>query len=219
MLAGELPFQATSTPAMLVKHLSERPIPVEQRRPDVPLGLAATVMRLLEKEPANRFASADELEGVLRGTIAPPSPASYNTTRPATAQPAPRPATAPYSSSYDAGYASAYSAPPSYNAPAGMPPAAANFPAPNDASRGFMEQGARSGAGMSAFGPMTGAEKWEHPQVREFRKKLGWFAIVGSVLLVVSIFGDSDFFTLLGALGDLHRVQVREALVGRLRLA
>jgi serine/threonine-protein kinase len=40
MLAGELPFQATSTPAMLVKHLSERPVPVDLRRPDCPRDLA-----------------------------------------------------------------------------------------------------------------------------------------------------------------------------------
>src|SRR5919199_2185620 len=61
MLAGELPFQASSTPAMLVKHLSERPLPIEQRRPDVPPDLSTIVMRLLEKDPANRFAGAAEL--------------------------------------------------------------------------------------------------------------------------------------------------------------
>ena len=38
MLTGEPPFTAGSTPAMLVKHISERPIPVEQRRADVPHG-------------------------------------------------------------------------------------------------------------------------------------------------------------------------------------
>ena len=40
MLTGEPPFIADSTPAMLVKHISERPIPVEQRRSDVPQDLA-----------------------------------------------------------------------------------------------------------------------------------------------------------------------------------
>ena len=40
MLTGEPPFVAASTPAMLVKHISERPIPVEQRRSDVPPDLA-----------------------------------------------------------------------------------------------------------------------------------------------------------------------------------
>ena len=41
MLTGEPPFIASSTPAMLVKHISERPIPVEQRRTDVPAGPGA----------------------------------------------------------------------------------------------------------------------------------------------------------------------------------
>jgi hypothetical protein len=58
MLTGEPPFIANSTPAILVKHISERPTPVSQRRPDVPQDLAQVVMTLLEKDPANRFPSA-----------------------------------------------------------------------------------------------------------------------------------------------------------------
>ena len=58
MLTGEPPFIANSTPAILVKHISERPIPVEQRRADVPQDLARVIMMLLEKDPANRLPSA-----------------------------------------------------------------------------------------------------------------------------------------------------------------
>jgi serine/threonine-protein kinase len=58
MLTGEPPFVANSTPAILVKHISERPIPVEQRRSDVPQDLSRTIMMMLEKDPANRFPSA-----------------------------------------------------------------------------------------------------------------------------------------------------------------
>src|SRR3954464_9617071 len=58
MLTGEPPFIANSTPAILVKHISERPIPVEQRRADVPPELAMVIMRLLEKDPANRLPNA-----------------------------------------------------------------------------------------------------------------------------------------------------------------
>src|SRR5881275_2030066 len=50
MLIGRPPFEATSTPAMLVKHLSERPPAIEQRRADVPRDLARVVMTLLEKD-------------------------------------------------------------------------------------------------------------------------------------------------------------------------
>jgi serine/threonine-protein kinase len=59
MLTGEPPFIANSTPAILVKHISERPVPVEQRRADVPQDLSHIIMTLLEKDPANRFPSAN----------------------------------------------------------------------------------------------------------------------------------------------------------------
>ena len=61
MLVGEPPFIANSTPAMLVKHISERPTPVSQRRSDVPSDLSRAVMMSLEKDPANRFPSAGAL--------------------------------------------------------------------------------------------------------------------------------------------------------------
>jgi serine/threonine-protein kinase len=61
MLSGELPFNAPSTPALLVKQISERPTPVDILRPDSPPDLARAVMMLLEKEPANRFPTADAL--------------------------------------------------------------------------------------------------------------------------------------------------------------
>ena len=36
MLAGELPFKASNTPAMMMKHVSTIPIPVRERRSDMP---------------------------------------------------------------------------------------------------------------------------------------------------------------------------------------
>ncbi|MBA3671072.1 MAG: serine/threonine protein kinase, partial [Gemmatimonadaceae bacterium] len=75
MLSGEPPFAATSTPAMLVKHISERPIPVEQRRADAPMDLARSVMMLLEKDPANRFPTATSLVNALDARETPPSTA------------------------------------------------------------------------------------------------------------------------------------------------
>jgi eukaryotic-like serine/threonine-protein kinase len=65
MLTGDPPFTASSTPAMLVKHISERPVPVEQRRADVPTDLARSIMTLLEKEPSNRFPNARALVAAL----------------------------------------------------------------------------------------------------------------------------------------------------------
>ena len=61
MLVGEPPFVASSTPAMLVKHISERPTPIAQRRGDVPQDLARAVMMCLEKDPVMRFPTAGAL--------------------------------------------------------------------------------------------------------------------------------------------------------------
>ncbi|MDE3127537.1 MAG: serine/threonine protein kinase [Gemmatimonadota bacterium] len=76
MLAGEPPFSAASTPAMLVKHISEAPVPVEQRRADVPQDLARAVAIMLQKDPANRFPSAGDLVKALDGGIMPAPPAA-----------------------------------------------------------------------------------------------------------------------------------------------
>ena len=72
MLVGEPPFVATSTPAMLVKHISERPTPVSQRRSDVPQDLARAVMMCLEKDPNGRFPSAGALVTALDTGNVPP---------------------------------------------------------------------------------------------------------------------------------------------------
>jgi serine/threonine-protein kinase len=65
MLTGDLPFTAQSTPALLVKHISERPPPVDERCPEAPPDLTRAIMLLLEKEPANRFPSAEALSSAL----------------------------------------------------------------------------------------------------------------------------------------------------------
>jgi eukaryotic-like serine/threonine-protein kinase len=58
MLCGQPPFVANNTPSMLVKHLSERPIPVDERWPDLPQDISRAVMMCLEKDPADRFPNA-----------------------------------------------------------------------------------------------------------------------------------------------------------------
>ena len=76
MLAGEPPFIANSTPAMLVKHISERPEPLEQRVPGVPIDLARGIMMLLEKEPSNRFPTAEALVAALETGNMPDRPST-----------------------------------------------------------------------------------------------------------------------------------------------
>jgi len=58
MLAGELPFKAANTPAMMMKHVSTIPVPVREKRPDVPAALGAAVDRALAKRPEDRWPSA-----------------------------------------------------------------------------------------------------------------------------------------------------------------
>src|ERR1700686_3480805 len=75
MLCGQPPFVASTTPSMLVKHLPEKPIPVDERWPDLPPDLSRAVMMCLEKDPADRFPSAAAFAVALDGggmpTLAP----------------------------------------------------------------------------------------------------------------------------------------------------
>jgi serine/threonine-protein kinase len=70
MLVGQVPFDDPSTPAVLVKHLTELPVPPSERVPGraLPADLEAIALRCLEKDPAARFQTADELHAALRPT-------------------------------------------------------------------------------------------------------------------------------------------------------
>ena len=65
MLAGELPFKASNTPAMMMKHVSTIPIPVREKRPDVPAAFATAIDRSLAKRPEDRWASAGAFRDAL----------------------------------------------------------------------------------------------------------------------------------------------------------
>ena len=73
MLAGETPFKAANTPAMLVKHVSERPRPIRERRPEVPAYLAVAIDRALAKRPEDRWADAAEFRDALDGAQTSPN--------------------------------------------------------------------------------------------------------------------------------------------------
>ena len=59
LLAGELPFHATSATGMLMKHVGEPLPPLRGRRADVPPGLAHAIERALAKKPADRWPDAE----------------------------------------------------------------------------------------------------------------------------------------------------------------
>ena len=67
MLAGEPPFKASNTPAMLVKHVSETPRPLDQLRPDAPRSLVNAIARALAKKPDDRWADAAAFRDALSG--------------------------------------------------------------------------------------------------------------------------------------------------------
>jgi eukaryotic-like serine/threonine-protein kinase len=61
LLTGTSPFANRSPQQVLSAHVQEAPEPLTRRRPNLPPSLAALVMRCLEKRPADRWQSADEL--------------------------------------------------------------------------------------------------------------------------------------------------------------
>ena len=111
MLSGAPPFTGSSTPALLVKQISEAPVPLRERRSDVPEQLARVIMKLLAKAPNDRFDDAKALVAALDGapvaeapapvppprTSAPTPPPYMTPPAPAMPAPAPSPAyVAPY---------------------------------------------------------------------------------------------------------------------------
>ena len=73
MLAGRPPFTATNITQLLVAHATASPVPVTDRRADVPHWLATLVMRCLEKVPNDRPSSAAEIRDLLEVTPTPSS--------------------------------------------------------------------------------------------------------------------------------------------------
>ena len=65
VLAGAHPFGGRAPQAMLAAHLTEVPVPLSTRRPEVPPGLGALVLRLLAKRPEDRPATAQAILRVL----------------------------------------------------------------------------------------------------------------------------------------------------------
>jgi serine/threonine-protein kinase len=173
---------------------------VDQRRPDCPRDLTAIVMRLLEKEPSNRFASASELEEALRGMPVPPL--SYANTQP----------------SGGAG-GNGGPLPPMGATTAGAPGRGGALPDVSFKLGGFSLDatfGAGRGGGLQPV-PAGGVPmpyggtaddvhvptpeeqaRWEAPRVAAFRRKLGWYVIINAVFLLIALFGERDFLGFTG---------------------
>ncbi len=72
MLAGEPPFGGPTAQAVVAKHLAQPAPSVRITRATVPQALDRCITRALAKEPADRFASADEMRSALLAAVAPP---------------------------------------------------------------------------------------------------------------------------------------------------
>jgi serine/threonine-protein kinase len=81
MLAGAPPFSAATAPALLAAHLMQPAPPVHAARRDTPPHVNAAIARALEKDPALRFASADEFRAALEQSVPAPR-ATRNLRRP-----------------------------------------------------------------------------------------------------------------------------------------
>ncbi len=66
LLTGRVPFEGESAVTVALKQVSVEPTPPSLRNPEVGAALDAVVMRSLAKEPAQRFASADEFIAALQ---------------------------------------------------------------------------------------------------------------------------------------------------------
>ncbi len=76
MLAGRAPFQATNPHGYILKHVTEKPQPIHELNPavKVPAQLESVIMKSLEKNRDNRYATAADFEHALeaiRNTVPP----------------------------------------------------------------------------------------------------------------------------------------------------
>ena len=67
LLTGRPPFEGDIPARVMIAHVRDPVVPPSKIRPDVPEDLERVIMRCLEKRPAERYQSADELEEALAG--------------------------------------------------------------------------------------------------------------------------------------------------------
>jgi eukaryotic-like serine/threonine-protein kinase len=105
VLTGALPFTAPTSEELARMHLEAAPIPPSEYVPDLPSALEQIVLKVLSKEPAARYRTADQLGRVLlrfgtqRDAASVPPPSSLSLT-PEAASTYQRPETQPTPAAY-----------------------------------------------------------------------------------------------------------------------
>jgi len=85
MLTGHPPFVGLNPQQVLAAHVTSAPEAIGARRATIPPALAALVMKCLEKKPADRWQTADELVPMLESVLTPSGGMTPAETRPHTA--------------------------------------------------------------------------------------------------------------------------------------
>ena len=191
MLAGETPFVAANTPSMLMKHVSERPRPLAERRAGLPPGLTSAIERALAKRPEDRWPDAGAFRDALSAAERPRASEEWRSPRPS--GPAPNAAPAP-SPSWPAPSA-APAPPPSWPGPNARVPDEPRWPSPAQLARergGVPEPWRDSKAArrdrrhrrdsLAAF-----EEKPVEERVKLFRQRLVGYGATSGFLFVVNM--------------------------------
>ncbi|MBA3580528.1 MAG: protein kinase [Gemmatimonadaceae bacterium] len=90
MLTGRPPFAGPTAQTILAAHVTEQPRPVTERRAAVSALLNQIIMKCLEKNPADRWQTAEELLPLLEQAATPSGGMTPTATRPVKAVAAPR---------------------------------------------------------------------------------------------------------------------------------
>src|SRR3989339_690829 len=61
MLSGKKPFEGDTTLTIILKHINEKPPVISQTNPETPECVSNVINKMLEKDPARRYQSTDEL--------------------------------------------------------------------------------------------------------------------------------------------------------------